>query len=295
MRANRNGVGAVKFEFLAGDDFLVAPVCEDATTRDGIYLPEGTWVDYWSGRVHQGPTAIDGYQAPLDTLPLFVRAGAVVPQFPKGTLDWQQGKKSGRLGLDIYPQGYSSFVNYEDDGRSEAHSSGESATQKFAVDAPEEGRGRVVVRLGEVDGSYAGKPASREYGLSVHADAEPGSVELGGEELPQRGSKEEFDGAATGWFHDSATGITHVKTGKLSTSAGAVVALNGSSAVGGGHPADRNVTLDAATAAIAVAGEASEVSATLTNDTGSSVQLASVTATAPEGADRHQGRGSRTG
>ncbi|SDK49764.1 NPCBM-associated, NEW3 domain of alpha-galactosidase [Nocardioides sp. YR527] len=307
MRANRNGVGAVKplylnypedpktwgdevkYEFLAGDDFLVAPVYEDATTRDGIYLPEGTWVDYWSGRVHQGPTTIDGYKAPLDTLPLFVRAGAVVPQFPEGTLDWQQGKKSGRLDLDIYPQGSSSFVNYEDDGRSQAHASGESATQEFEVDAPEQGRGRVVVRLGEVDGSYAGKPASRAYGLSVHADAEPGSVELGGDELPQRASKEELEGAATGWFHDSTTGITSVKTGKLPTSSAAVVALNGSSAVGGAHPGDRDVSLDAATSAIAVAGEAGEVSATFTNDTGSRVKLQSITATAPEGWDVRPG------
>lgn len=303
MRANRNGVGAVKplylnypedpktwgdavkYEFLAGDDFLVAPVYEDATTRDGIYLPEGTWVDYWSGRVHEGPTTIDGYKAPLDTLPLFVRAGAVVPQFPEGTLDWQQGKKSGRLDLDVYPQGSSSFVNYEDDGRSQAHASGKSATQKFEVTAPEQGRGRVTVRLGEVDGAYAGKPSAREYGLAVHADAEPGSVELGGEELPQRGSAAELEGAATGWFHDAATGITSVKTGKLSTSSTAVVTLNGSSAVGGTHPGDRDVSLDATTSAIAVAGEEAEVSATFTNDTGSRVQLESITATAPEGWD----------
>ncbi len=123
MNATRDGVGAtkplylnypddphtwgdqVRYEFLAGDDFLVAPVYTDTDRRDDIYLPAGRWVDYWSGRIYEGPRTVQGYHAPLDTLPLFVRAGAIVPEFPEGTLDWQEGKESGRLDLDIYPQG----------------------------------------------------------------------------------------------------------------------------------------------------------------------------------------------
>lgn len=65
---------AAKYEFLSGDDFLIAPVYDGSQTRSGIYLPKGTWVDYWSGRTYQGPTTIDNYQAPLDTLPLFVKS-----------------------------------------------------------------------------------------------------------------------------------------------------------------------------------------------------------------------------
>ena len=73
---------AAKYEFLSGEDFLVAPVYQDAVERDGIYLPKGTWIDYWSGRTYEGPVTVDDYSAPLDTLPLFVKAGATVPMWP---------------------------------------------------------------------------------------------------------------------------------------------------------------------------------------------------------------------
>ncbi|MCE0448256.1 hypothetical protein LT493_44720 [Streptomyces tricolor] len=119
-QAARTGVGAVrplwleypddpgtlgaqaKYEFLSGPDFLVAPVYEDADTRDGIYLPKGTWTDYWTGRTYQGPTTVNGYHAPLDTLPLFVREGAIVPMWPEGTTSWQTRDRH-ELDWDLYP------------------------------------------------------------------------------------------------------------------------------------------------------------------------------------------------
>lgn len=55
---------AAKYEFLSGEHFLVAPVYQDTTERKDIYLPKGTWVDYWSGRTYEGPTTIDSYSAP---------------------------------------------------------------------------------------------------------------------------------------------------------------------------------------------------------------------------------------
>ena len=61
------------FDLQSGDWFLVAPVYNNATTRDGIYLPYGDWYDWWDGTTYNGPMTIDGYYAPLDKLPLFVR------------------------------------------------------------------------------------------------------------------------------------------------------------------------------------------------------------------------------
>lgn len=301
MRANQNGVGAtkplylnypsdpntwgdkVKYEFLAGDDFLVAPVYEDSTRRDGIYLPKGTWVDYWSGRIHQGPKTIDGYKAPLDTLPLFVRAGAIVPQFPEGTMDWKQGKDSGRLDLDVYPQDTSSFVNYEDDGRTQAHAAGQHATQRFQVDAPASGRGDVEINIGALSGSYVGKPGTRGYTLSVHTDREPAKVAVAQSLLTKRASKAALDGSRSGWFHDAQTGITWVRTDQLSTSRRVDVELTDSAAVGGAYPTARDVALDTTVNPIAVAGEATELSTTFTNQTGTRVTLEGITPTVPAG------------
>jgi len=61
-------------EYMLGDKYVVAPVVtQGATTRD-VYLPAGKWRDYWSGHIYDGGQWLKDYPAPLDTLPLFVRA-----------------------------------------------------------------------------------------------------------------------------------------------------------------------------------------------------------------------------
>ncbi|GGB18011.1 hypothetical protein GCM10011492_04830 [Flexivirga endophytica] len=301
MGATKNGVGPTrplyldypddpntwgdkaKYEFLAGDDFLVAPVYSDTSVRDGIYLPKGEWVDYWTGRVYQGGQTLNGYKAPLDTLPLFVKAGAVVPQFPEGTVDWAAGKKAGQLDLDVYPSGTTSFTNYEDDGRSQAAAKGESATQRFDVTAPTTGRGPVEVGIGALSGSYDGKPTTRHYRLTVHTDTAPDAVTAGKTTLAERDSVKSLDAADSGWFYEESTGVIHVKTASLPTSAATMVRITGAGAVGGSHPAERNVSLDLTPTAISVAGESRPVTVKFTNNTGKPVDVTKTDVTAPAG------------
>jgi alpha-D-xyloside xylohydrolase len=68
-------------EYYFGPDLLVAPVLSGATER-AVHLPEGEWIDFWSGKVHQGPTNIVA-QAPLGQIPLFVKSGAILPKIPE--------------------------------------------------------------------------------------------------------------------------------------------------------------------------------------------------------------------
>jgi alpha-glucosidase len=274
---------AVKYEFMAGDDFLVAPVYEDSSVRDGIYLPKGRWVDYWTGRVYDGQRTVDGYKAPLDTLPLFVRAGAVVPMFPEGTLDWAEGKRADQLDLDVYPQGTSDFTLYEDDGHSQAYAAGASATQRFDVTAPEQGRGPVEVRIGSLDGSYPGQTPSRHYRLTVHTDAEPDTITVDGLALSRLDSAQSVNDADSGFAYDPTSGVIHVKTAPLPTGRAATVRITGAGAVGGSHPQERQVSLDAQAPSIAVAGEPADVTATVTNSTGKPIDVTAVRLEAPAG------------
>lgn len=269
-----------KYEFLAGDDFLVAPVYSDTTVRNGIYLPEGRWIDYRTGRIYQGGQTVNGYQAPLDTLPLFVKAGAVIPQFPKGTTDWAQGKKAGQLDLDVYPSGHTSFTTHEDDGRSQSTA---FAQQRFDVAAPTSGRGPVTVRISALAGSYAGKPAQRHYRLTVHTDAQPGQLTVAGHQLVHRSSVQALDAADSGWFYDADTGVIHVKTPSVPTAAAATLRITGAGAVGGSHPADRDVSLHVTPPSISVAGQTRPVTAAFTNNTGTPVSVRSTAVTAPQG------------
>jgi alpha-D-xyloside xylohydrolase len=99
-------------QFMLGPWLLVAPIY-DAGEERTVYLPEGVWFDYWTGERHCGPATLRVH-APLDTLPLFVRGGAILPmmqearRIPAGRID--------PLILEIYPQGRSVYTVYEDEG-----------------------------------------------------------------------------------------------------------------------------------------------------------------------------------
>ncbi|CAL9632606.1 NPCBM/NEW2 domain-containing protein [Streptomyces sp. enrichment culture] len=228
---------AAKHEFLTGEHFLVAPVYRDTTVRDGIYLPRGTWIDYWSGRTYEGPTTVDGYQAPLDTLPLFVRAGAAIPMWP-GITSYRDRTADSPLAWDVYPQGRSSFTLYEDDGVTRQHRAGEYAEQRVEVTAPRHGPGPVSIDVGASVGSFDGKQTTRPYRFTVHTGSAPEQVRLGDRTLPRHTSEAAFDAAAEGWWYDAAdrAGVVQVKTRALSTARAHRLELTGTSAVGGRVP-----------------------------------------------------------
>jgi hypothetical protein len=240
-RAHRDGIGAVrplaleypddpktwgeeaKYEFLAGESFLVAPVFTDTTVRDRLYLPRGTWTDYWTGQVYTGPILLKDYPAPPERIPVFVKAGSIIPMWPAGTLSWRTRDRS-ELDLDVYPRADGDFTLYEDDGVSRAYEHGEYAEQRFTSAATADG---LVVRIGPSLGSYAGKVDGRRYRLTVHDLGLTGSVSVGDVVLTRYPSKEAYDAAATGWYRDPArAGITDIKLPALASADSATVTLS---------------------------------------------------------------------
>lgn len=254
-----------KYEFLAGKEFLVAPMWGADEVKSGIYLPKGNWVDYWTGRVYQGPTTINGYHAPLDTLPLFVKAGAVVPMWKEGINTAAEHAFGDRLTVDIYPQGKSSFTLYEDDRVTREYKQGNSANQLFEVTAPTQSRGDVVVMLGASQGSYAGKPSSRPYELTVHTGTAPRDVTVDGHKLTKFAGKNAYLAGSTGWYYDN--GVILVKTAPISTADDAVVRMTATSSVGGGQTVDNTFgTPELSTPSLWNApGQATEVTASFRN------------------------------
>lgn len=86
-------------EYLLGPDLLVAPMFQPRGSR-AIYLPEGGWYDYWSDRRFDGSQWIR-YDADLETLPMFVRAGAVITMGPE--LQFANERPWDPLSFDVYP------------------------------------------------------------------------------------------------------------------------------------------------------------------------------------------------
>jgi alpha-glucosidase (family GH31 glycosyl hydrolase) len=102
-------------EYLWGRDMLVAPVCEKGAISRRVYLPHGDWHDFWTGERSEGGREISR-DVDLETLPLFVRAGAILPL---GPVKQHTGEKvDGPLSVTVYPGADGSFLLYEDDGKS---------------------------------------------------------------------------------------------------------------------------------------------------------------------------------
>jgi len=108
----------LKDEYMFGPAFLVAPVVEQGATGRKVYLPAGSdWYDYWTNQRIAGGRWIDA-AAPIDTLPLFVRAGSIVPMgAPILSTDQPQAIASVR----VYPGADGSFSLFSDDGKTYAY------------------------------------------------------------------------------------------------------------------------------------------------------------------------------
>jgi alpha-glucosidase (family GH31 glycosyl hydrolase) len=109
-------------EYLWGRDVLVAPVVEQGVTSRQVYLPRGGWYDFWTGEHVDGGREITR-KVDLETLPLYVRAGAILPLGP--VKQYVNEKVDAPLSLTVYPGADGTFRLYEDDGSSFNYRKGE--------------------------------------------------------------------------------------------------------------------------------------------------------------------------
>ncbi|MGB7729665.1 MAG: TIM-barrel domain-containing protein [Candidatus Acidiferrum sp.] len=109
-------------EYMWGGSLLVAPVVEKGATARQIYLPRGSWYDFWTGERVDGGRQID---RPVDlaTIPLYVGAGSLLPLGP--VKQYVSEKVDEPLSLSVYPGADASFMLYEDDGSSFHYRKGE--------------------------------------------------------------------------------------------------------------------------------------------------------------------------
>lgn len=168
-------------EYLWGRDVLVAPVTVQGATERRIVFPDGLWVDYnHPGRIYHGGDTIT-YPAPLEVLPLFVRAGAIIPQADyemKSTEDY----KTDSYTINYYPYlGESSYTLFEDDRKSTSSLTDEAYSLiDFRADASIEGINLTV----SAKGTYPGAPKSKKLTFKIYlVDGDPSSVTIDGRKL----------------------------------------------------------------------------------------------------------------
>jgi len=109
-------------QYLWGPNLLVAPVVEKGATSRRVYLPPSSWFDLWTGEHLEGGREIDR-PVDLETLPLYARAGSILPLGP--VKQYAGEKVDSPLTISIYPGADASFLLYEDDGGSFNYRKGE--------------------------------------------------------------------------------------------------------------------------------------------------------------------------
>ncbi|WP_445365195.1 TIM-barrel domain-containing protein [Microbulbifer sp. ANSA001] len=189
-----------KDAYLWGQDFLVAPVVEEDVDEVAVKLPGGTWFNYWTDEQYSGDQAL--VEVNLKTIPVLVRAGAIIP-----TIDGIHSSRdysSKNLTLDYYAHpsaAKSERYVYEDDGATaQAFEKGKYEKLHFSAENKQQGLSFSFRREGE---GYTGMPESRKVTLKIHNWQQvPVQLNITGKSLPIFDSEKDLAQTPRGaWYN----------------------------------------------------------------------------------------------
>lgn len=173
-------------QFTFGESILAAPMYKLGMDERSIYFPDGNWYDYYGSRSFQGGRSWF-YEGTDDRIPLFVKAGSVIPYRPAA-----QSLEAGTndtLRVEIYTGGAGTFRLTEDDRVSENYLRGIAARTMFRYNEVQQ---RKIFTIGAVQNSYAGMNNRRSYTLQfLHVDEKPSEIFLNEQELLESRSSQE--------------------------------------------------------------------------------------------------------
>jgi alpha-D-xyloside xylohydrolase len=144
-------------EYMFGPAFLVAPVTTYQARSRGVYLPPttGDWYDFWTGAITAGGQTIDA-PAPYDSMPLFIRAGSIIPFGPE--LQYTGEKPADPITLYVYAGADGTFTLYEDDGLTCGYEKGAFARIPIHWDDAAK-----TLTIGKREGKFPGMLAKRTF------------------------------------------------------------------------------------------------------------------------------------
>lgn len=194
------------YQYTFGNEILVAPVYEKGATEQTVFLPEGKWVNYWTGEKFEGNTSITT-AAPLEQIPLFVKQGAIIPM--RNYASSVEKGNNNTITLHVYPGAEGSFRMLEDDGTSNDYLKNMYAStiieQKYSL-------GTVAVKISPAEGSFNGMKTARKWVLHIHADKNPKLVKVNNRSVK--------------FSYNSHSKITAIETGLLPVSKATLVQIN---------------------------------------------------------------------
>jgi alpha-D-xyloside xylohydrolase len=156
-------------EYMFGPAFLVAPVTTYKARSRSVYLPRGTWYDFWSGAVADksasSGAAVDA-SAPYDAIPIHVRAGSIIPLGPEP--QYTTEKKSDPIMLYVYTGANGNFDLYEDDGVTYNYEKGQFSRIPIRWDDATQ-----TLTIGKREGSFPAMLAERAFDVVLVSKTKP--------------------------------------------------------------------------------------------------------------------------
>ncbi len=181
-------------EYFFGKDLIVAPVVhpisqDSLLATEDIWVPPGSWVEWYSGDQLQGPKVVERHYA-LDEIPILVRAGAVIPM--QSVEQKANIENVDPLVLRIFPAQYGSTSVYGDEGNSEGYKHGEYS--RTAVSYHTENNRIVRITIDPARGTYPGMNKSRSYVIQLMNVFPPVRVSCNGDEIKRGDNGWTYDG-----------------------------------------------------------------------------------------------------
>lgn len=213
--------------YLWGNSMLVSPVVEEGQTSKSFYLPKGQWVNFWTDEKISGGQTITT-PAPIETMPMFVKAGSIIPmQFVMNYTD-EHPLDTLRLAVYPNPEQYGSFTMYEDDGKTLEYKSLSRAFTEFIQEISINGSDTSLrLNIGATIGTYTGKPTQRTYISEVHLlDNKPLLVRKNTSLIGEQQSYTALRQHADGYFYDSLANILYIQTITVPDSAYEIIVEN---------------------------------------------------------------------
>lgn len=194
-------------QYMFGESMMICPVTTKGAQTRVVYLPEGEWYNYWTGKKTAGKKYIN-VVSPIDQMPIFIKAGAIIPR--QEVVQYVGEEKIDHLTLDIYPDSASTFTLYDDDGKSTSYQQGNYATTDIMAMQED---GPLTVQIKSPEGNF--DVPERTYSLEIHTDTKPNTVTLAGKQLKAAADNQMLSQEATqsGWYYDQEAEVLHVKPG----------------------------------------------------------------------------------
>ena len=204
---NDENVYNISDQYMLGAAMMVCPVTTKGAQTRTVYLPQGNWYNYFTGETITGGRYLN-VLTPLDTLPVFVKAGSIIPTQP--VMKYVGEKPVDVITLDVFPGVAGKFELYEDDGKSLNYQKGDYAvtTMDYAPELHGDLIYGHVIKISKPVGNFT--PPAHSWLIKFHKDHEPLGVRENDQDVQKVISENDLDTTA-GWFYDEAKKVLYVK------------------------------------------------------------------------------------